>query len=62
MEGDKVGLAYVLRNYFNDSDEGNKIIDGGFVAFSEDSNDNDNLITPRDGTASVEIKIKCRLY
>ena len=55
LAGAKRGLASVLRKYFKDTDEGNKIIDGCFVAFYRDSNYNDSAILPRDGKDIVAI-------
>ena len=55
LDGRKVGLAYVMRKWFKYTDEGNKIIDGFFVAFYGDSNDNKNAILPRNGKDIVSI-------
>ena len=55
MEGENLGIAYVLRKEFMCNGEGNNRIDGCFVKFSEASNDNDNPIPPRDGNSSVSI-------
>ena len=49
LAGAKRGLASVLRKYFKDTDEGNKIIEVCFVEFDGYLNDNDNIILPRDG-------------
>ena len=55
LAGSKGGLASGPRKQFKDTDEGNNIIDGCFVAFFGASNDNDNAILPRYGKDIVAI-------
>ena len=55
VAGAKVGLKSVLSKEFKDTDEVNKIIDGFFVEFDGDSNDNENSILHRDGKYMLKI-------
>ena len=58
----KVGIASKSRKDFKGTDERKRIIDGCFVVFSGDSNDNDNPVPPRDEKSSAAIYIQFSLY
>ena len=49
------GITSGSRKEFKETDEVNKIMYGCFVEFSGYSNDNDNVIPPRDGKVGVII-------
>ena len=55
MSGAKLGLASKMKGEFKETGEGNRRIDGCFVAFYGSSNDNKNAILSRDGKYIVAI-------